>query len=380
MKQRLSTILLLTLSIIILSGAPLEAKRYKTKSKKAKTELRKSQSKSKKAKSASKATPKSVVAQVGSLKVKWLSEEFDFGTMAEDEGPQKGKFRFVNIGEEPVWIEKVKTSCGCTQAEFVDGMIASGDTATINFSYDPTRRPGLFQKTIRVFLGCPQLKNADPKVLTIKGNVVPSANTLADDYPVSYGDLRLSGRFVDLGRLEPGVARHGFVRYFNPTSRTMMAEATTDHRSLTATVIPDTIAPGEGGVISFYLDTTREPRRGEITYGCYLSIEGQQGEPLLIGVRAQVGDEPTEETDLTQQQQQSSAQQKGKTSEKKGKKKHFSSSYTEIKKIETPEEKEAKKKKWFSNHYTERKKQGEQQPKKKRFSKTYQETNPSGNK
>lgn len=83
-------------------------------------------------------------------KVTWLSTHYNYGAFREEEGPRKGSLSFVNSGDAPTFIRNVRPSCGCTAADYPRDMIAPGDTATIEFTYDPARRPGPFDKTIRV--------------------------------------------------------------------------------------------------------------------------------------------------------------------------------------------------------------------------------------
>ena len=83
--------------------------------------------------------------------IEWLSTSYDFGTFKEAEGPQTGCVRMVNHGPDETVINRVKSTCGCTVAEYTDGIIAVGDTAEVRFTYDPAGRPGRFSKSIKVY-------------------------------------------------------------------------------------------------------------------------------------------------------------------------------------------------------------------------------------
>lgn len=92
------------------------------------------------------------------------SEVHDFGTIPE--GPAaEHEFAFTNTGKEPINIESVHASCGCTTPSYSKEPILPGKTGKIKASYNTVGRPNAFTKTITV------TSNAGTKVLTITGNV-----------------------------------------------------------------------------------------------------------------------------------------------------------------------------------------------------------------
>lgn len=98
------------------------------------------------------------------------TSEFDFGTVAE--GPAaEHEFVFTNKGKEPLLINNVHASCGCTTPSWTKEPIMPGKTGSIKASYNTSGRPGSFTKTITV------LSNSGSKVLTIKGTVEKAPET-----------------------------------------------------------------------------------------------------------------------------------------------------------------------------------------------------------
>ncbi|OIO99624.1 MAG: hypothetical protein AUJ98_10570 [Bacteroidetes bacterium CG2_30_33_31] len=89
----------------------------------------------------------------------------DFGVI-QMEADGSFTFTFKNTGKEPLVIQGVSTSCGCTVAKKPEAPILPGKSDVINVKYD-TRRLGVFHKTITV------TSNADNPsvVLTISGEV-----------------------------------------------------------------------------------------------------------------------------------------------------------------------------------------------------------------
>ncbi|UAB81359.1 DUF1573 domain-containing protein [Marixanthomonas sp. SCSIO 43207] len=99
-------------------------------------------------------------------KFEFKSETIDYGEIAKGSDGIR-VFEFTNVGDQPLEISDVKSSCGCTVPKKPDGAIAPGETGTIQVKYD-TKRVGPIRKTVTVY------SNADEpvKALKIKGTVL----------------------------------------------------------------------------------------------------------------------------------------------------------------------------------------------------------------
>ena len=95
--------------------------------------------------------------------------EHNFGTIKEEIGAVTTQFEFTNKGNSPLIIQRVSASCGCTTPSYSREPILPGKQGTISAQYSTVRRPGTFNKTIRVYTNVPDTVY----VLTIKGNVTP---------------------------------------------------------------------------------------------------------------------------------------------------------------------------------------------------------------
>lgn len=96
--------------------------------------------------------------------VAFKSDTYDFGSI--EEGPSADHvFTFTNTGKEPLIIQRVQPSCGCTTPDWTKEPVAPGKTGMIKASYGTQGRPGHFEKTMTVFT------NAGTKMLTFKGTV-----------------------------------------------------------------------------------------------------------------------------------------------------------------------------------------------------------------
>lgn len=75
----------------------------------------------------------------------------------------EAKFGFVNAGKDPVTIESLKSSCGCTTPSLTKMTFAPGERSEVVARFDLTGRRGLQTKTVAV-----QIKGEkEPAVLTL---------------------------------------------------------------------------------------------------------------------------------------------------------------------------------------------------------------------
>lgn len=102
--------------------------------------------------------------------IRFETTEHDFGTIPE-KGDGTFAFVFKNTGKEPLILNNVRSSCGCTVPEWPKEPIKKGGKGTIKVSYN-TRITGSFHKEITVYSNA----EGDPVVLHIKGKVEPVAN------------------------------------------------------------------------------------------------------------------------------------------------------------------------------------------------------------
>ena len=105
--------------------------------------------------------------QVAEPVVSWTSAtEFNFGEIRLG-GTREHVFSFKNTGSEPVILQTVRTTCGCTAASWTEEPILSGASGDIKIEYDATKT-GSFRKKIRVFFD----RQKKPEILWVEGEVV----------------------------------------------------------------------------------------------------------------------------------------------------------------------------------------------------------------
>ena len=91
----------------------------------------------------------------------------DFGTIMESGGIQAYTFEFTNTGDQPVTIQRVTSSCGCTTPDWTKEPVAPGKKGIVKVSYHPSGAAP-FRKSVTV-----NIAGGNPKTVTlhINGNV-----------------------------------------------------------------------------------------------------------------------------------------------------------------------------------------------------------------
>lgn len=94
--------------------------------------------------------------------------EHDFGKIPFG-GNGLVEFTYKNMGKNPLILENVKASCGCTTPAYSKEPLKKKASAAIKVQYD-TKRVGPFTKSVTVYSNG---KNS-PTTLIIKGEVLPN--------------------------------------------------------------------------------------------------------------------------------------------------------------------------------------------------------------
>ena len=97
---------------------------------------------------------------------------YDFGKIPQGR-PVTHNFEVASKGKEPLLLDNVQASCGCTTPEWSQTPIAPGTTSTIKVGFNAASE-GRFTKTITIIYN-----NSQTKLFTISGEVYPSPTTSA---------------------------------------------------------------------------------------------------------------------------------------------------------------------------------------------------------
>ena len=113
-----------------------------------------------------------VYAQQADTTVVFNKLVHDFGTVVKDDGAQSYSFEFTNKGNNPVTIQKVVSSCGCTTSGWTKQPVSPGKKGYVKVTYTPSGVT-TFNKSITVNIAG---GNPEAFVLHIRGNVTAIAD------------------------------------------------------------------------------------------------------------------------------------------------------------------------------------------------------------
>lgn len=211
--------------------------------------------------------------------IRWLQTEHNFGAFDEDDGTVECKFVFTNKGPEEVSIRSARASCGCTMPHYPHDVIAPGDSAAITVAYNPTGRPGHFNKTIRV-----NFSDDNVQTLVISGVVIGSQNTLRSRYPFEAGPMKLRSRQVPFGTVLKGKGKSAVFEVYNASHEPIVPEWRNVPSYLRISTVSDTINPGEQGVYSLVMTPGNTEIYGILTDSAQIVVPGN--DPVKVDLTA----------------------------------------------------------------------------------------------
>ncbi|MEO9569833.1 MAG: DUF1573 domain-containing protein [Polaribacter sp.] len=103
---------------------------------------------------------------INAQEFKFEKETINYGKIEKASNGER-VFVFTNIGDQPLIIKKIQSSCGCTVPKKPEKPVMPGEKGEIKVSYD-TRRVGGFSKAITIYSNA----KTPRKMLKIKGFVV----------------------------------------------------------------------------------------------------------------------------------------------------------------------------------------------------------------
>lgn len=206
---------------------------------------------------------------LASPNIQFSQPQFDFGVVYQGEKVGHA-FEFVNAGQDPLVIDRVRSSCGCTAVLVSEKNLAPGETGHIQANFDSSRFRGDVSKTIYLYSNDP----VKPVLqLTIKGNV--RERVAVEPAQVNFGAVSakktLTSRVVLRNQGEQSVT---------------LGKPSTTAKELKAEISKHVLAEGE----EVSLELMLTPKPGTIRFSGYVivPVEGAQKEQLRIPVYASV--------------------------------------------------------------------------------------------
>ncbi len=178
--------------------------------------------------------------------------DFDFGQVFQGEKVDH-TFRFMNGGDEPLMIDRVRSSCGCTAALLSAKVVGAGDVAELKATFDSTRFMGPVVKTIYLYSNDPTQQVTE---LHLRGTVKQ--------------ELVLSPSRVDLQTLVVGSTKEVSVSLNNQGAKTLdLLSAQATSPELQVELASDQVAAGES--VEFTIRAT--PKAGTSRVSGYVLVQ-----------------------------------------------------------------------------------------------------------
>ena len=223
-----------------------------------------------------------VKSQIATTKMQLSATEHDFGTFKEEAGRQTFDFILTNTGTEPLVIQNVVASCGCTTPEWTKQPIPGGAKGKVTAIYDPANRPGPFNKTLSVYT------NTKPEVvvLVIKGEVTPHEKTIEELFTFAVGTVRFESNHLAFTNVKKTEKKMRVMQLINTSKEPVKVEFDGIPAHLTLKSNPETLKPGQKGMIEGTFDATKNGGWGNVSDMVKIKLNGVVQENLYYYVSA----------------------------------------------------------------------------------------------
>lgn len=214
--------------------------------------------------------------------MKVSSAEHDFGKFKEEAGKQKFDFVVMNTGDQPLVIQNIVASCGCTTPDWTKGPIPPKGTGKITAIYDPANRPGLFNKTLSVYT------NSKPEVvvLIIKGEVIPHEKTVEELFTFPVGPVRFESNHLAFTNVKKTEKKIKVMQVINTSDKPAKIEFDNVPVHLSLKANPLTLKPGQKGLVEGTYDATKNDSWGNVSDMIRLKINDELQQNVYYYVSA----------------------------------------------------------------------------------------------
>jgi hypothetical protein len=204
----------------------------------------------------------------------------------ESNGSVSIVYNFTNTGSEPLLIQNVQPSCGCTTPEWSNKPIVPGGKGYIKATFDPAGRPGTFTKSINV------LSNAVNNLVVLKfsGEVIGKKPTVADKYPFPMDNLKFTTTYVSFGKVSPQKTVTRRIEIFNSGASAITLAFPNIPQHIQVMASPSAIKPNQAASIEITLDHKNKHDWGFITDVVEFTLNGKKDGKYKINLSASIED------------------------------------------------------------------------------------------
>lgn len=197
----------------------------------------------------------------------------NFGKFLSSSGAKSCTFKYTNVSSEPVVINNILSSCGCSVPEWNKAPIKPGESGEIKVTFLNDQGPYPFDKTLTVYLSSSQ----KPVILRITGVAYDKEKPISQLYPAHFGPLGMKSDVQNGGQIEQGLSKSLKENVVNLSSKAVNVSFEDIDPALEISIKPSKIEPGESATISYTINTKKGATRwGKNTYKASIVIDGKK--------------------------------------------------------------------------------------------------------
>ena len=232
-------------------------------------------------------------AQQKAPTISFEKEIHDFGTFLERDGNVSYQFTFTNTGSQPLVINKVRSSCGCTSPSWTKKPVMPAKKGFVKATFDPTNRPGPFNKSITIY------SNAEnsPIVLRIKGKVKPKKKSIAERYPFKTGDIRMKTNHLGMAKVYHNETKTSDFEFVNVGDKPIEISFNRVPDHITIKAVSQKLAPKEKGKINITFNPQKINDWGFVYDRINMMQNGQSVNKNRLTISASITENFTKLTD-----------------------------------------------------------------------------------
>ncbi len=216
----------------------------------------------------------SAMAQTGhTTSLKFDKVVHNFGKILAGSGEKKCQFKYTNVSQEPVVINNILSSCGCSVPEWNKAPIRPGESGVITVTFLNDQGAYPFDKTLTVYVS----SSPKPIQLRITGVAYDKEKPVSELYPAHFGPLGMKAERQNAGQIEQGLKKAAKENVVNISSRKVSVGFANADPALEISISPSEIAPGESATISYTINTAAGKKRwGKNFYKADILCDGKK--------------------------------------------------------------------------------------------------------
>jgi len=215
-----------------------------------------------------------MLAQQVGANISWDSDNHDFGEIQEEKGNVTHKFEFTNTGNAPLIITNVHPSCGCTSSDYTKEPIAPGQKGYVSATFNPSGRPGKFNKTVSVTTNA----TTPNTIIHFTGEVIPKPKTLEDQYPRTIGKLNVKTNHLSFATIGNNEIKTDSVPMANMTTEDLAVTFKSVPSHIKIKAVPAILKPNQTGYLEITYDANKKNDWGFNMDKVILVINGDAGD------------------------------------------------------------------------------------------------------